>query len=385
MIKTYLPAVAALAALTALTGCSSSGSHSGSTTSSSPSTHATSSATASPAVAQALAAKKQAATFPTTIPVTAPLPSAPPKGKTIVYLQCEQQECPLEGNGIKAATQAIGWNFKVVNFQAANPATLVAALKTALQYHPVGVFFAGAPQATWASEQSAYAAAGSFITESFDSTAPTGKGVLPGRSYAPDNTHIGQLLADEQIADAGGAPGNSILVNVPDYAVFQATGKAYTSEITSVCSSCHVIDVDVTLPQLLGGQLNSAIVSAAKRASDVKYIVSVNGSFTAQLPQALSAAGLAGKYKIISGQGTSADQHNVLTGTQLATINSPLTESGWQDVDMAIRKVMNLPIPQGDHEVAVALLDKSNIGTPKDSYDLPADYATQFKKLWQVG
>jgi hypothetical protein len=47
--------------------------------------------------------------------------------------------------------------------------------------------------------------------------------------------------------------------------------------------------------------------------------------------------------------------------------------------------VMHLPIPAGDHEVSVALLNKHNIGTPKDSYDLPANYATQFEQLWKVG
>jgi hypothetical protein len=31
------------------------------------------------------------------------------------------------------------------------------------------------------------------------------------------------------------------------------------------------------------------------------------------------------------------------------------------------------------------LLTKSNIGTPKDSFDRPTDYAQQFEQLWHVG
>jgi hypothetical protein len=31
------------------------------------------------------------------------------------------------------------------------------------------------------------------------------------------------------------------------------------------------------------------------------------------------------------------------------------------------------------------LLTKADIGTPQSSYDVPADYAAQFKKLWLVG
>jgi hypothetical protein len=60
-------------------------------------------------------------------------------------------------------------------------------------------------------------------------------------------------------------------------------------------------------------------------------------------------------------------------------------DGGWQDVDMAIRVAMKLPIPSGDREVPNVLLTKQNIGTPRDSYDLPSDYLTQFEKLWQVG
>jgi ribose transport system substrate-binding protein len=336
-------------------------------------------------VVAAEAYTKAATTFSTIIPITGALPSKPPAGKTVVFLQCEQQECGYEGQGLDAAAAAVGWTVKTLNFKASDPATLVAALKTALQYKPVGVFFSGAPQVIWKSVQQDYANAHAFITENFDSTAPSGAGVLPGRGYGDDSTHIGKLLADAQIANSLGQPANSLIVSVPDYAVFVPTVTAYHSEIAAACSACKVTDVNVTLPQLLGGQLIPAVISAAKRASNIKYIVSVNGAFTAQLPAALKAAGLSGKFKIISGQGVSVDQQSVLTGDQLATVNSPLTMGGWQDMDMAIRTVMGLPIPAGDHVVPIALLTKDNIGTPKDSYDIPSDYAAQFKHLWQVG
>jgi ribose transport system substrate-binding protein len=375
----------------ALAACSSSGggtqgsSPAGNSSTGSGGTSSTASGGTSAAVAAAEAYTQAATTFSKTIPVTDALPSKPPTGKTVVFLQCEQQECGKEGQGLDAAAAAVGWTVKTLNFKASDPATLVAALKTALQYKPVGVFFSGAPQVIWKSVQADYAAAHAFITENFDSSAPTGPGVLAGRGYGDDSTHIGKLLADAQIANAQGQPANSLLVSVPDYAVFVPTAKAYHSEVSAACPSCKITDVNVTLPQLLGGQLVPTVISAAKRAGNIKYIVSVNGSFTAQLPAALKAAGLSGKFQIISGQGVSVDQQNVLNGDQLATVNSPLTMGGWQDMDMAIRTVMGLPIPAGDHVVPIALLTKDNIGTPKDSYDIPSDYAAQFKTLWQVG
>lgn len=323
--------------------------------------------------------------MPTSIPETQALPSAPPKGKTVLFLQCEVAQCSYEGVGMKAAAAAIGWTVKVLNFQAANPATLVAALQTGLQYHPVAAFFSGVPQEAWQSEQKAYAAAGAFIVDNYVATVPTGAGVEAGRGYTPENTTMGKVLADEQIADSGGAPATSLVVNVPAYTLFVPLANSYKAEIAKSCPACKVTENDFTLPQLLGGALVPAVVSAAKRISGLKYIVSVNGAFTAALPQALKAAGLAGKLKLISGQGVSNDQQNVLNGTQLSTVGGPFIEGGWQNMDIAIRAVMHLPASAGDGVVPWVLLTKDNLGTPSDSYDKPANYPALFDKLWHVG
>jgi hypothetical protein len=388
-----LASVGLAAALLALAACSSAASSSSSAAapaatgaaSASGTASASAAGTSSSAVAAATAAVNSASTMPTTIPVTQPLPSAPPKGKTVLFMQCEEVECSFEGTGMKAAAAAIGWNVKVLNYQAANPATLVSALQTGLQYHPVAAFFSGVPQEAWASEQKAYAAAGAYLVDTFLPAVPTGAAIAPGRAYGADMTALGTVLGDEQIADSDGTPANSLLVNVPTYPVFGPQVTAYDAVIAKDCPACRVTDVNVTLPQMLAGDLNQAVVSAVKRDSGVKYIVSTNGSFTDTLPQALKAAGLAGQVKLISGQGVSLDQQNVLDGTQLATVSSPLTLSGWQDVDIAIRIAMHLPIPAGDGVVPWVLLTKSNLGPPSDSYDRPADYPALFEKLWHVG
>jgi hypothetical protein len=286
---------------------------------------------------------------------------------------------------LKAAAAAIGWNVKVLNFQAANPATLVSALQTGLQYHPVAAFFSGVPQEAWQSEQQAYAAAGAILVDNYIATTPTGPGTAPGRGYASQNVALGTVLADEQIADSGGQPANSLLVNVPAYSVFGPLVTAYKAQIAKACPACQVTEADYTQPQLFGGELVPAVVSAAKRISGLKYIISVAGSFTATLPQALQAADLGGKFKIISGLGESTDQQNVVNGTQLATAGAPYRLGGWQDMDIAIRSVMHLPASPGDGVVPWMLLTKANIGSPNDSYDEPADYPALFEKLWHVG
>ena len=385
-------AAAALLALAACSSASSSGAPApaaAGTTSASASAAGPASASAagttSSDVAAAVAAVKSASTLPSSIPETQALPSAPPKGKTVLFLQCEEVQCSYEGDGLKAAAAAIGWTVKVLNFQAANPATLVSALQTGLQYHPVAAFFSGVPQEAWQSEQKPYAAAGAVIVDNYLAATPSGEGVLAGRGYASENEQMGTVLAQQQIANSGGAPAASLIVSVPTYTVFDPMVTAYKAEIAKDCPSCSVTEDDFTLPQMLGGQLVPAVVSAAKRIPDLKYIVSVNGAFTDTLPGALKAAGLAGKYQVISGQGVSTDQQNVLAGSQLATVSGPFILGGWQDMDMAIRFAMHLAPSPGDNVVPWVLLDKSNIGTPSDSYDAPTDYPSLFEKLWHVG
>jgi ribose transport system substrate-binding protein len=385
----------AAAALLALAACSSASSSSASApASSAPASAAASAAgsasasaagTTSSDVAAAVAAVKSASAMPTSIPETQSLPSAPPKGKTVLFLQCEEVQCSYEGDGLKAAAAAIGWTVKVLNFQAANPATLVSALQTGLQYHPVAAFFSGVPQEAWQSEQKPYAAAGAVIVDNYLAATPSGDGVLAGRGYASENEQMGTVLAQQQIANSGGAPAASLIVSVPTYTVFDPMVTAYKAEIAKDCPSCSVTEDDFTLPQMLGGQLVPAVVSAAKRIPNLKYIVSVNGAFTDTLPEALKAAGLAGKYQVISGQGVSTDQQNVLAGSQLATVSGPFILGGWQDMDMAIRFAMHLAPSPGDNVVPWVLLNKSNIGTPSDSYDVPTDYPSLFEKLWHVG
>ena len=385
----------AAAALLALAACSSAASSSASAPASTAPASAAGTAAGTPsastagttssAVAAAVAAVKSASTMPTSIPETQSLPSAPPKGKTVLFLQCEEVQCGYEGDGLKAAAAAIGWNLKVLNFQAANPATLVSALQTGLQYHPVAAFFSGVPQEAWQSEQKPYAAAGAVIVDNYLAATPSGAGVLAGRGYASENEQMGTVLAQQQIATSGGAPAASLIVSVPTYTVFDPMVTAYKAQIAKDCPTCSVTEDDFTLPQMLGGQLVPAVVSAAKRIPNLKYIVTVDGAFTDTLPGALKAAGLAGKYQIINGGGIATDQQFVQAGTELTTVSNPLTEGGWQDMDMAIRFAMHLPESPGDEQVPWVLLNKSNVGTPSDSYDVPANYPSLFEKLWDVG
>ncbi|WIX75659.1 hypothetical protein QRX50_29685 [Amycolatopsis carbonis] len=377
--KRWLGAAAGMALALFVTGCSSSADPAGSSGG-----RSANGAASAAGLAEAKDIVQKAQKFPTAIPVTETLPAKPPSGKTFVFLQCDQATCPLQGNGVRAAAAAIGWNVKTLNWKQSDPATLVTAMRTALQYHPVAVSFTGLPQELWRTVQPQYKAAGVAIIPSSLPTTPTGDAVIPGRAFENDEASLGKLLAATYVADDNGAGSKALMVTVPDYPVYTPVVDTFNSEVGRLCPACSTSVLNVTLAQLLGGQLNSAIISKVKTEPDIKYIVSVNSQFISQLPQALRGANLDEKFKILGGKGNSVDQANVLNGTQLATVNSPFVMGGWQDIDEAIRFAMGLPIPEGDHSATPILLTKNNIGKPLDSYDVPLDYADQFKRLWKV-
>lgn len=394
--RLILSAVGAIAILTA-SACSSgvenassnNASGAGSPSSRSPSSSSSSQITTpgSAAAAAGLATAKKnivaAMAFPKSISVTTPLRTVPPKGKTVVFLQCSSPQCPLQGNGIKTAAASIGWNVKVLQFNESNPATLVSALKTALQYHPVAAYFSGIPLSEFASVVPLYAQDGAVIVPSYLADVKNRPGLVMGHGGNAYGVNLGKVIASEVIADSGGKA-NALLVGVPSYPALAIVEQSYKSTMQALCPGCKTTPLDITLPQLQGGELDSAVVSAVKRSPSVDYIASVNGDITSQLPSALKAAGLSSKYKLVSGAGTSRDQMNVKDNTQLSTMGAALSYGGFQDVDIALRLVEHMPIPAGDRAVFNPLLTQSNVGTPRDSYDLPTDYARQFEKLWNV-
>ena len=120
-------ALSALVAATLLvaTACSSSSKSSsssssaagGATTSAAAggSSSASSSAASSTTIQAAIDAVAKYSVRPTQIEVTTPVGAPVPKGKTVEWLQCPIPACTQLGDGLKAATDALGWKLKIID------------------------------------------------------------------------------------------------------------------------------------------------------------------------------------------------------------------------------------------------------------------------------
>lgn len=370
--RTHLAAATMLAAVLALAACGSGATDPASTGQKS---------TASQLEA-AKTATAEALKLPTSIPLTTPLTSAPPTGKTFVFLQCELAQCKTFEEGVAAATQALGWHLKVLTFQNADPATLTSAMDQALQFNPVGVAFTGLPQAVWQSEVAKYQAAGVPLIPAYAGPVTRDDTVIAdiGAESEPD---YGKIIANWMIADSGGT-GRALSFRVDDFAPLKQFSAAFDSTVRSGCGGCAVTDFNATIPQVEGGAATAAVVSALQKDPSIKYVVACDAPFADGLPAALRAAGLYGNVKIVGGGATSVEEKGLATGDFTALTSLAQRYTGWLMVDAAARHLESMPIAPSDGGEPIQLLTNQTLRTASDSYDYPTDYPNDFKALWHV-
>jgi ribose transport system substrate-binding protein len=387
VLSSALAASAAVGVL--LTACSSSATHqTGAGTGASPLSAAAAGGSASGTSTNAVVANADAflshyRAAPTGLSVTTPVSSPPAAGKTVVYLQCDAAQCKETADAFALAVKAAGWTLKVLDFQTANPATLVAAMKQALQYHPVGVAFQAVPYAAWASEVPAYEAAHVAIVPAYVGATPLNSALVANIGGPADITLAAKIIANWFIGDSGG-DGKALLYSVPDFPALAEYQQAFTQAVSAGCPDCSVKVVTQTVAQVLSGGENAAVVAALQRDPSLTYVVMGDYPLTVGLPAALKAAGISGK-KIAGSYAGNADETLIKQGAEAAGTPQPLNIGAWLTVDALIRHSESLPIAVGDGGLVTQLLTPSTVTDPSDSYDYPTDYQQLFKKLWDLG
>jgi ribose transport system substrate-binding protein len=362
----------------AISACSSSSDGSGGSASGSGggSTSAEGVAAAKTAVADWLKA-------PTTIPLTEPLKSKPPTAKTFVWMKCDVNQCVDMGAGMKAATEALGWNYMELNFQNGNPATLVTAMNKALQYHPVAVGVSGLPREVWQSVIPAYKAAGVAIVTGFVGPTKYDDTVIGQVGAVSDFGLYGKMLGSWIVADSKGS-GHILLQTVSGFAILKSFSDELNAVISKDCPACKITTLDNTIPQISEGRVVPTIVSALQRDRSIKYVAAGNGPFVEALPAALAAAGL-DDVKITAAAGDVKNLTDIQTGKLAAATGLALQYSGWLMLDIVLRHLEGTSFdPDGDGGLPAQLLTNDQDFAISNSYDQPADYADQFKKLWQL-
>lgn len=332
------------------------------------------------AVTKAQAIVDAASKEPTAIKQTVPLTGKVKPGLTYVFLQCELQQCKEVGDGAEEAATALGWTTKRINWSTSDPATLISALKQALQYNPVAVTPTAYPQALWASVIPDYQKAGVLIVPASVGYLTISKTVPGGAFIAPDYRTDGETIGSWFIADSK-AKGHALSVGITAFEVLKASSDGTVDAIKTNCPNCAVTSLDLTTAQLGSNGAVPAIVAALQKDPSITYVLTSNGAFLSGLPAALKAAGLNG-IKIAGNAPNSENLQDLVSGTESAWTGETIVESGWQVIDIAARASLGMTVQPGDGGRVTQLLLQSNVGTPTPSLEKPAGYRNQYKKLW---
>ena len=385
MLKTSRWARPVMAAVTmtvaaVLTACGSAQSASpGGGTASPGRTAASASATGSGPISSVVAGYEKA---PTTIPITTPLKTAPPRGKTFVFLQCDVAQCTEESTAMKAVTAAVGWNLKVIPYPSENPATIISGLKQALQLHPAVVGLTGIPQVEWQSVLPAYEKAGVPIVVGQVGPQVLSKTVIASIGSDVNVQITAKVLADYFIASSGGK-GKILQFQVPDFPILGAFDQAFRADVQASCPGCSVTPLTGTIAQVTSGGATAAIVSALQRNPQDTWLVTDDGPWVDGLPSALAAAHL--HVKIIGEGADVINETGIKEGTMTAFTAVALDYGMWAMMDATLRHLEGMPNSPNEGLLPLQLLVKGQDFTVSESYNQPADFAAQMEKLWHVG
>lgn len=329
-------------------------------------------------------------TPPDKITVTSPLAARPAAtGKTFFWLQCELPICGKITQGVKAATSAAGWKYQNLVFKASDPA---GALESAIQRKPDAIGITGVPSAAVKSQLKAAADAGiPVVTCSPGPEQPSDETyrAICSRTTEPDGVN----LALWAIKDSGGKA-DIVSVTVPSFPSLKTTTDGTAATVKKYCPGCSADVLDVTVEDLAGGQVASKLVAYLQSHPNVNYVSFTFADLETGVPEALKAAGLGDKVKLIGNGAGPAQFKSIIRGggPDAAWVAYPAIYEGWLMVDSALRLADGGMLPVGYQKeldgLPTYIVDTAASAKklePSLDYAGPANYEQQFKELWNLG
>lgn len=324
-------------------------------------------------------------TPPTEIQATEKLANVPPKGKKVTFLQCEFESCARYVNGMKSATEALGWTVKTQVFKATGVA---GALQQAIAEKPDYIAMSGIPAAALKAQLAEAKKAGIPVMTcaTVDEVAEGNYAISCGGDMRVDADYLGRWM----INDSGGKA-KIVGVNIPSYPSITTQIDWLDENIGKLCSDCSFDKLDFTVDEVGAGTVPQKVVGYLQANPDVNYVYFTFSDLGKGIPEVLKSSNLADRVKLTGGAGDAAIMKAIGKGQDAWTI-SPNEYSAWVMVDAMARLSVDEEIPRKqidavrssptwviDSEASAATLKANNF-----DWFGPEDYEGQFKALWGV-
>jgi ABC-type sugar transport system substrate-binding protein len=376
--------VAALAV--ALAACSSGSSSSSSSSSGAADANATAAATAttSSCVAAANAFLKPWDSLPTSLSSAyTPLTSKPAPGGTVIQLV--NGTIPSDGQSfqqLSIAAHTIGWTAKDIIFDG-TVADLNTKFEQAVSDKPTAIALSGWPPAELERPLAAAKAAGVIVgLNSVSDLASSYPGYASNTNGAATSKEIGQINAYMFLRDSG-CKGSVAIFNLP-FPILTIATNEFQATVKAHCPGCTVSYNEVQSSDIGTPALPSAVVSKLQSSPSTKYVYAIIGNVADGLAPALTQAGITG-VKIFGQVPDSTSISALRSGTNAWWIDQSSLMNGWTTLD-GILRVLQAKHPISDTGgYPLAVLTQQNVPAGTGIPVLPANYQSEFEKLWLVG
>ncbi len=375
-----LLAVVATLSLAACSSSNSSGSSSSGTASSGSSSSSSSGLSSSDqaglAKAEALVASQTQR--PTTITDTTKVTKPIPKGLTIDFIPCGSPECTLEGNIVKQAAAAVGWNTVILSNDG-TPQGDKAAFTQAVRNKAAAILYTAIPASTFSSLLPQLKANGTFISTCCVTDAV---GPSTGIGYAIDiPAQVGPVGGSQAawVAANSKDTADSVFVNIPAFAILASQATDYKSGMATYCPTCKVDEMDIALANLSSAP--STIVSYLRAHPSVDYVVASTDAITIGLPAAIKAAGL-NNVKIVGQGATPTNIQYLHSGQEAADVAFPYYEVMYAMVNAAIQDKAGMTVAPSVAPPAWLLTPQNAPNTTAQVFPVVSTYQSQYQALW---
>jgi ABC-type sugar transport system substrate-binding protein len=379
-------ATAGVAALAVALAACSGGSSSSSSSSGAANANATATAaaTTSSCVAAANAFLKPWDSLPTSLSSAyTPLTSKPAPGGTVIQLV--NGTIPSDGQSfqqLSIAAHTIGWTAKDIIFDG-TVADLNTKFEQAVSDKPTAIALSGWPPAELERPLAAAKAAGVIVgLNSVSDLASSYPGYASNTNGAATSKEIGQINAYMFLRDSG-CKGSVAIFNLP-FPILTIATNEFQATVKAHCPGCTVSYNEVQSSDIGTPALPSAVVSKLQSSPSTKYVYAIIGNVADGLAPALTQAGITG-VKIFGQVPDSTSISALRSGTNAWWIDQSSLMNGWTTLD-GILRVLQAKHPISDTGgYPLAVLTQQNVPAGTGIPVLPANYQSEFEKLWLVG
>lgn len=311
------------------------------------------------------------------------LPARPKAGTTLTIIGCPIPACKSTTDSAVEAAKLLGWDVRYLQSELTPESFL--SLMTQVAQHPPNFlgYTAILPNSAVAKQLATLQAAGTKISTLAPLEDPKPEGPVQAVVAGSAQYGIGgQIMGSTVVADAKG-PANSVFVWDPTYKLQAAPERDAFAKVVEAAGG-KVDTLDVNLLES-GKSVPTQIVSYVQSHPNVRYVVFLFEDYAVGVPEALAAAGLADKVKIVDNHPTTGTLQNLVDGTKFASIGSEIDALGYRWVDQFARLQQGVPLspelanPPGWHQVFV----KGNVKDPTKNPD-PVGWRDAYLKAWRV-